>query len=83
MSAITGEKLTFSQEKGPEVTLRVFGDEFYSRYETFDGYTVVYDNDSGLFCYAYLIKGEFVSSGVDLARLLPRRSGGISRNPKR
>ncbi|MDD1735983.1 MAG: metalloprotease, partial [Methanothrix sp.] len=65
MSVISGERLTFSQEKGPDVELKVFGDEFYSRYESLDGYSMVYDADLGLFCYAYLIKGEFVSSGVD------------------
>ncbi len=63
--------MTFSQEKGPDVKLKVFGDEFYARYENLDGYTVVYDADLGLFCYAYLIKGEFVSSGVDLSRSPP------------
>ena len=73
MSAIAGEILTFSQEKGPDVELRVFGDEFYSRYENADGYTVVYDDDLGLFCYAYLIKGEFVSSGVDLSKAPPEK----------
>lgn len=71
MSSIFGEILTFSQEKGPDVKLRVFGDEFYSRYENLDGYTVVYDVDLGLFCYAVLIKGEFVSSGVDLGHSPP------------
>ena len=45
--------------------LRVYGDEFYSRYENMDGYSVVYDQDHGLYCYAFLILGEFVSSGVD------------------
>ena len=73
MSAIVGEILTFSQEKGPHVKLRVFGDEFYSRYENLDGYSVVYDDDLGLFCYAYLIKGEFVSSGVDLSKAAPEK----------
>ncbi|WP_440945143.1 M6 family metalloprotease domain-containing protein [Methanosarcina sp. T3] len=73
MSAINGEILTFSQEKGPDVKLRVFGDEFYSRYENLDGYTVVYDIDLGRFCYAHLIKGEFVSSGVDLSRAPPEK----------
>ena len=65
MSSIFGEFLTFPQEKGPEVQLRVYGDEFYSRYENTDGYSVVYDQDHGLYCYAFLILGEFVSSGVD------------------
>ena len=65
MSSIFGEVLTFSQEKGPEIKLKTFGDEFYSRYENPDGYTVVYDQDLGVYCYARLINGEFVSSGVD------------------
>jgi M6 family metalloprotease-like protein len=71
LSSIFGEILTFSQEKGPDVKLKVFGDEFYSRYENLDGYSAVYDIDLGLFCYAYLIKGEFVSSGVDLSEAPP------------
>ena len=33
MSAIFGEVLTFGQENGPDVRLRVFGDEHYARYE--------------------------------------------------
>lgn len=71
MSSIFGEVLTFSQEKGPDVRLKVFGDEFYSRYENLDGYTAVYDIDLGLFCYAVLIEGEFVSSGVDISQNPP------------
>ena len=73
MSSIFGEFLTFSQEKGPEVQLRVYGDEFYSRYESMDGYTVVYDQDHGLYCYALPISGEFVSSGVDVFQSPPKR----------
>jgi M6 family metalloprotease-like protein len=72
MSSIFGEFLTFSQEKGPEVQLRVYGDEFYSRHENMDGYTVVYDQDHGLYCYALLISGEFVSSGVDASESPPK-----------
>ncbi len=73
MSSIFGEFLTFPQEKGPEVQLRVYGDEFYSRYENTDGYSVVYDQDHGLYCYAFLILGEFVSSGVDSSLSPPER----------
>ena len=53
--------------------LRVYGDEFYSRYENTDGYSVVYDQDHGLYCYAFLILGEFVSSGVDSSLRPPER----------
>jgi M6 family metalloprotease-like protein len=71
VSWIFGEIVTFSQEKGPQVKLRIFGDEFYARHESIEGHTVVYDSDLGLFCYAVLINGEFVSSGVNLSQIPP------------
>lgn len=71
MSAIFGETLAFGQENGPEVQLVVFGDEFYARYETPDGYAVVYDSGKGLFCYATLHEGTFQSSGVPLTEKPP------------
>jgi len=64
MSAIFGEVLTFGQANGPDIRLRVFGDELYARYETVDGYTVVYDEGIGQFCYARLAAGAFRSTGV-------------------
>src|SRR5262245_44536442 len=64
MSAIFGELLTFGQENGPDIRLRVFGDEHYARYETVDGYTVVYDEGIGQFCYARLAAGAFRSTGA-------------------
>jgi hypothetical protein len=71
MSAIFGELMSFDQENGPEIKLRVFGDEFYARYETEEGYTAIYDEDLGLFTYARLKDGRFLSSGVDLGRAPP------------
>jgi M6 family metalloprotease-like protein len=64
MSAIFGEVLTFGQTNGPELRLRVFGDEHYSRYETVDGYTVVFDDGKGCYCYAAMSSGAFRSTGV-------------------
>jgi hypothetical protein len=66
MPAIYGEKVFLDQENGDEVELVVWGDEFYARYETEDGYPVLYDADRGLFCYALLCEGSYVSSGVVL-----------------
>ena len=66
MSGIFNEQLTFKQENGPDVRLLVIGDEHYAHYETVDGYTVVYDTDLGLFAYAMLVDGSFVSSGVPM-----------------
>lgn len=74
MSAIRGELLTFPQAKGPDVTLRVSGDEFYARYETADGYTVVYDTSKGLYCYAKIVAGEFVSTGISISDPAPNGS---------
>ena len=67
MSAIFGELMSFDQDNGPEVKLRVFGDEFYARYETEEGYTAIYDEDLGLFTYARLKDGRFLSSRLDLS----------------
>lgn len=72
MPAIFGEKVTLDQENGEEVELLVWGDEFYARYETEDGYPVLYDGDRGLFCYALLDEGSYVSSGVALDQPPPR-----------
>jgi M6 family metalloprotease-like protein len=79
MSSIFGEILTFPQEKGPDVKLLVQGDEFYARYENLDGYTVVFDTDRGLFCYAMLINNELVSTGVEMGKSPP---AGIKRHFK-
>lgn len=64
MSAIFGEILTFGQANGPDIQLKVFGDEHYARYENLAGYTVVYDDELGVFCYARLAAGAFRSTGV-------------------
>jgi hypothetical protein len=71
MAAIFGEFLKIPQEKGPEVELAVFGDEFYARYENRDGYSAVYDEDLGQFTYADLIDGGFVSTGVPITEKHP------------
>ena len=48
MCLLLGQTRTFPQGNGNPVQLRVFGDEFYARYENPDGYTVVYDTGSGI-----------------------------------
>ena len=71
MSVLIGEMIVCGQRTGGEVQLRIFGDEFYARYETPDGYTVVFDKDYGGYCYALLAAGRFVSSGVPIGKPLP------------
>lgn len=72
MSNIDNEILIFGQHgDNPDVQLRVYGDEFYARYETLAGYTVVYDKAEGRYCYARLEQGEFVSTGVPTSAAPP------------
>lgn len=59
-----GEKASLGQANGPEVELVVYGTELYARYETLDGYSVVYDETLGLFCYARVVAGSFQSTEV-------------------
>ncbi|GIF71993.1 M6 family metalloprotease domain-containing protein [Asanoa siamensis] len=63
MSAIFGETLRFQQRDGDDVALVVLGDEMYARYETPEGYTAVYDQHTGAYCYADLDEGRFASTG--------------------
>lgn len=71
MSGIFNEQLTFKQENGPDVRLVVKGDEHYAHYETIDGYTVVYDENQGLYCYAQTEQGRFVSTGIPMSEPPP------------
>ena len=73
MSALTGETLVCGQRGGDEAQLRIFGDEFYARYETLDGYSAVFDKDIGCYCHALLAVGRFVSSGTPIRKPPPTR----------
>ncbi len=52
------------------VLLRSIGDEFYSRLETLDGYTVLMDSERSI-SYACLKDGRFASTGVSIAEPPP------------
>lgn len=71
MSAIFGEILTLGQQNGGDVELKVFGDEHYARYENLDGYTAVYDQELGRYCYARLAADAFRSAGVPITQAPP------------
>jgi hypothetical protein len=71
MTGIFGETLSFKQENGAEVPLVVHGDEYYARYETPDGYTVIYDPDLGLYAYAELQDGKLISTRISLSEPPP------------
>ncbi len=79
MCTVSGEILLFRQEKGPDIQLATFGDEFYARYETTDGFTVVYDEERGHYCYAQVVEGRFASTGTYVLKPAPL---GFRRNLK-
>nr|VFK62450.1 MAG: Proprotein convertase P-domain-containing protein [Candidatus Kentron sp. UNK]VFK70506.1 MAG: Proprotein convertase P-domain-containing protein [Candidatus Kentron sp. UNK] len=64
MGVFLGNVELFPQGDGPDIQLKVFGDEFYGRYETPAGYTVAYDPKKEKYCYAMLEAGHLVSSGI-------------------
>lgn len=72
MSVIFGEIRSFPQGDGPDVRLRVFGDEFYARYENEEGYTVVYDPNLERYCFAVRVQGHLISSGVPVMKRPPQ-----------
>jgi hypothetical protein len=59
--------VTLGQANGPDVELRVEGDESYATYETLSGHPAVYDDGAGLFCYARLVDGRFESTGTPVS----------------
>lgn len=57
---LNGEVLDFEQPDGTPIKLKVYGD-FYARFETLDGFTVVKDPESNYYTYA-----EMSPDGQDL-----------------
>ena len=71
MSSLNGEVIIAEQSVGDALQLRIFGDEFYARRETLDGYTVIYDTEQHRYCYATLAAGRFVSTGIPVYKPVP------------
>jgi M6 family metalloprotease-like protein len=61
-----GKELEFHQPDGSPIAVRLWGDEFYIRVETLDGYSLVRDPVSGFICYAELNSdgSDFISTGI-------------------
>ncbi len=81
-----GMAIEWTQPDGTKLNLRVFGDEFYGRTETTDGYTVVFDPATKTYHYATLSAdgNEFASAGKEVGKANPKALGlrkGIEINP--
>ena len=61
-----GDAVELVQPDGTRLEVRAWGDEFYQVYETADGYTLVEDPKSRVWCYAQatLDGSELLSTGV-------------------
>ena len=60
-----GQPWAVTQPDGSRVDVTLWGDEFYVRAESTDGYTLIQDPDTGWFCYAMLAdSGELRSTGL-------------------
>ena len=72
-----GMETEWTQPDGSKLSLRVFGDEFYARTETVDGYTVVFDPATKAYHYATLSPGgnEFASTGKSVGKADPKALG--------
>jgi hypothetical protein len=79
MVGMFGEKVSLGQAKGPDVELIVSGTEFYSTYQTPDGFPAVYDDALGLFCFARVVGGKFESTRVPVTAPPPP---GVERNAR-
>lgn len=77
-----GREITWTQPGGQTLKLRVFGDEYYARTETLDGYTVVFNPENQAYHYAELgaagkalkpsgppahLKPQGLKKGIDLS----------------
>lgn len=65
-SHINGEKMKFQQPDGSFVEVLLFGDVYFMRAESPEGYTVLFDTSSGWICYAKRSESgdRLVSSGI-------------------
>ena len=72
-----GEPHQFIQPDGSQITVHLYGDEYYIRAETPEGYTVIRDEATGWICYATISedKTKFVSTGIPFV-------GAILKNPR-
>jgi len=71
MVGVFGQMVSLAQANGPDVELIVSGTELYATYQTPEGFSVVYDEGQGLFCYAKLAQGKFLSTGVPVTASPP------------
>ncbi|MHC4644857.1 MAG: M6 family metalloprotease domain-containing protein, partial [Planctomycetota bacterium] len=74
-----GDLYKVKQPDGAYVEVRVWGDEFYQRAESLDGYTLVRDPETRWICYAELNDdaSELLSTGIIYEGTAIDETGGL------
>jgi len=68
-----GDRFSLAQPDGDRLDVLVWGDEFYQRVTSLDGYTLVRDSETRVICYARLDHSgsAFISTGIDARQAPP------------
>jgi len=76
------ETYTYHQPDGSTFPVKLYGDEFFAYQRTTDGYEVIMDETSGLWCYAIISPDgrSFVSTGIPI---VTKRVGSSDANKAR
>jgi M6 family metalloprotease-like protein/uncharacterized repeat protein (TIGR02543 family) len=61
---VWGERTILTQPNGTKIVGYIYGDEFYRRIETEEGYTIILNEQTGTIEYAALENNELVPSGM-------------------
>ncbi len=71
------EQFTFTNPDGSTLEVKGWGNQYYARFETLDGYTVVKDPNTGFYTYAQLSddKNELLPADGNIDDLNPQDTG--------
>ncbi len=65
---VTGERILLRQPNGAEIIGYIYGDEFYHRIETQDGYTIILNKKTAFIEFAKRINSRLIPSGFIVGR---------------
>ena len=70
---VEGERIVLKQPDGTSVVGFIYGDEYYRRIETEEGYTVIFNEQTGYIEYAFKEDGRLVPSGLVVGQVRTQR----------
>lgn len=73
---VDGEKIVLKQPDGKSIMAYIYGDEYYRRIETEEGYTIVLNEKTGYIEFALKKGGRLIPSGLVVGRIRTQRLEG-------